>query len=82
MTSVTDAVTPTGVRALADDYVRRLAVLDTRVATSLGTHPGDDRNPDLSPEGQQAFQTLLPRLAPYLSAEDWKGFKLPDVRKA
>jgi uncharacterized protein (DUF885 family) len=46
------------VRALADDYVRRLADLDTMVATSLGTHPGDDRVPDLSPAGQQAQDDL------------------------
>ncbi|NMH79745.1 DUF885 domain-containing protein [Pseudonocardia xinjiangensis] len=58
MTTVTDAGTPTGVRALADDYVRRLADLDTRTATSLGTHPGDDRTPDLSPDGQQAIDDL------------------------
>jgi uncharacterized protein (DUF885 family) len=50
--------TDTGVRSLADDHVRRLADLDTRVATSLGTHPGDDRVPDLSPEGQQAIDEL------------------------
>jgi arylsulfatase A-like enzyme len=35
-----------------------------------------------SPEGQQALQALLPRLVPYLSAEDWKGFNLPDLQKA
>ncbi|GAA0945227.1 DUF885 domain-containing protein [Pseudonocardia zijingensis] len=46
------------VRSLADDYVRRLADLDTRVATSLGTHPGDDRVPDLSPAGQEAVDEL------------------------
>ncbi|WP_308283050.1 DUF885 domain-containing protein [Pseudonocardia nigra] len=58
MTTETDAAAPTGVRALADDYVRRLADLDPRVATSLGTHPGDDRVPDLSPEGQRALDDL------------------------
>ncbi len=53
-------MTPTDstVRALADDYVRRLADLDTRTATSLGTHPGDDRVPDLSPDGQHALDEL------------------------
>jgi uncharacterized protein (DUF885 family) len=50
--------TDSAVRPLADDYVRRLADLDTRVATSLGTHPGDDRVPDLSPDGQQAVDDL------------------------
>jgi uncharacterized protein (DUF885 family) len=55
-----DRVTTTdaAVRSLADDYVRRLADLDTRVATSLGTHPGDDRVPDLSPDGQAALDEL------------------------
>jgi Uncharacterized protein conserved in bacteria len=55
MTTTTDAA---GVRALADDYVRRLADLDTRVATALGTHPGDDRVPDLSPDGLGALDDL------------------------
>jgi uncharacterized protein (DUF885 family) len=50
--------TDSAVRSLADDYVRRLADLDTRVATSLGTHPGDDRVPDLSPDGQRAAEEL------------------------
>jgi uncharacterized protein (DUF885 family) len=50
--------TDSPVRSLADDYVRRLADLDTRVATSLGTHPGDDRVPDLSPGGQKAADEL------------------------
>lgn len=49
---------PASVRALADDYVTRLADLDTRVATSLGSHPGDDRVPDLSPDGQRAHDDL------------------------
>jgi uncharacterized protein (DUF885 family) len=59
---VTTAANPTepgqGVRALADDYVRRLADLDTLTATALGTHPGDDRVPDLSPDGQTAIDDL------------------------
>ncbi|GAA3053807.1 DUF885 domain-containing protein [Pseudonocardia yunnanensis] len=53
-----NAGAPTGVRALADDYVRRLSDLDPRVATMLGTHPGDDRVPDLSPGGQEAIDEL------------------------
>jgi uncharacterized protein (DUF885 family) len=56
--TTTDPAARTGVRSLADDYVRRLADLDTRVATSLGTHPGDDRVPDLSPDGQAALDAL------------------------
>jgi uncharacterized protein (DUF885 family) len=46
------------VRALADDHVRQLADLDTAVATALGTHPGDDRVPDLSPAGHEARADL------------------------
>ncbi|HUR09274.1 MAG TPA: sulfatase [Nonomuraea sp.] len=37
----------------------------------------EERDLAASAEGQQALQTLLPRLAPYLSPEDWKGFNLP-----
>jgi uncharacterized protein (DUF885 family) len=45
-------------RELADRYVARLAELNTEVATTLGTHPGDDRVPDLSPDGQSAADDL------------------------
>jgi uncharacterized protein (DUF885 family) len=55
---VTTADPAPGVRALADEYVRRLADLDTRTATALGTHPGDDRLPDLSPDGPAAVAEL------------------------
>ena len=58
MTTTTDPTASTGVRSIADDHVRRLADLDPRVATSLGTHPGDDRVPDLSPDGQEALDGL------------------------
>jgi uncharacterized protein (DUF885 family) len=58
VTITTDAAAPNGVRALADDYVARLADLDTRTATVLGTHPGDDRVPDLSPDGHRALDEL------------------------
>ncbi|MFC4944793.1 DUF885 domain-containing protein [Pseudonocardia sp. GCM10023141] len=47
-----------GVRTLADDFVQRLTDLDPFLATVLGTHPGDDRLPDLSPDGQQAVDEL------------------------
>lgn len=46
------------VRALADEHVRSLTEIDTLAATSLGTHPGDDRVPDLSPAGQEAQDAL------------------------
>jgi uncharacterized protein (DUF885 family) len=45
-------------RQLADEYVVRLADLSTEVATALGTHPGDDRVPDLSPDGQDRLDDL------------------------
>ena len=54
-TATTDTPTP---RALADTYVQRLADIDTEVATLLGTHPGDDRVPDFTPEGQQERDRL------------------------
>ncbi len=61
-------------RTLADEYVSRLADLDTSVATALGTHPGDDRVPDLSPAGHEAFAALardiLDRLPSATVADD------------
>jgi uncharacterized protein (DUF885 family) len=45
-------------RELADRHVARLADASTEVATALGTHPGDDRVPDLSPDGQAALDDL------------------------
>jgi uncharacterized protein (DUF885 family) len=49
---------PPTARQLADGYVARLADASTEVATALGTHPGDDRVPDLSPDGQTALDDL------------------------
>src|SRR4051794_28938880 len=46
------------VRELADRYVTDLADASTEVATALGTHPGDDRVPDLSPDGRLALDDL------------------------
>ena len=45
-------------RELADRHVTDLADASTEVATALGTHPGDDRVPDLSPDGQAALDDL------------------------
>lgn len=42
-------------RALADTWVETLADLDPIVATSLGVRPGDDRLPDLGPDGLTAL---------------------------
>ncbi|MEV8327769.1 DUF885 domain-containing protein [Kitasatospora sp. NPDC056731] len=38
-------------RQIADDYVARVAAHDPVTSTSLGLAPGDDRMPDLSPDG-------------------------------
>ncbi|MBO1415285.1 DUF885 domain-containing protein [Streptomyces sp. FH025] len=43
-----DLITP---RQIADDYVARVAAHDPVTSTSLGLAPGDDRMPDLSPDG-------------------------------
>jgi uncharacterized protein (DUF885 family) len=49
---------PAPVRAAADAYVDALTELDPFLATGLGVRPGEDRIPDLSPEGQQARDDL------------------------
>ncbi|MGW4645882.1 DUF885 domain-containing protein [Kitasatospora sp. NPDC004289] len=43
--------TITTARAIADRHLDRVATQDPLVAAWLGLHPGDDRQPDLSPEG-------------------------------
>jgi uncharacterized protein (DUF885 family) len=45
-------------RQIADRYVDALCDLDPLVATQLGTRPGDDRLPDLSPAGLAAEEAL------------------------
>ena len=50
---------PTNPRQIADRYVEAVCDLDPIVATSLGTRPGDDRLPDLSPAGLAAEEALL-----------------------
>ncbi|MFP5371200.1 MAG: DUF885 family protein, partial [Actinomycetes bacterium] len=45
-------------RQVADRYVDALCDLDPIVATQLGTRPGDDRLPDLSPAGLAAEEAL------------------------
>ena len=45
-------------REVADRYVDALCELDPLVATQLGTRPGDDRLPDLSPAGLAAEEAL------------------------
>jgi uncharacterized protein (DUF885 family) len=46
-------------REVADAYVEAASDLDPVVATGLGNRPGDDRLPDLSPEGIEAEGGLL-----------------------
>jgi uncharacterized protein (DUF885 family) len=62
------ALSPAPVRAVADDYVDRLAELNPLVATMLGRPVGQDRLPDLSPEGEQAEEDL--RVATLASLAD------------
>ncbi|GAA4319883.1 DUF885 domain-containing protein [Klenkia terrae] len=52
----TPASTP---RQVADAYVDALCDLDRIAATELGTRPGDDRLPDLSPAGLEADAQLV-----------------------
>jgi uncharacterized protein (DUF885 family) len=49
---------PATPRQVADRYVDALCDLDPLVATQLGTRPGDDRLPDLSPAGLAAEEAL------------------------
>jgi uncharacterized protein (DUF885 family) len=46
-------------RAVADAFVEKISDLDPIVATGLGNRPGDDRLPDLSPEGIEAEAELV-----------------------
>jgi uncharacterized protein (DUF885 family) len=56
------------VRAAADAYADALADLDPILATALGTRPGEDRLPDLSPAGYQARDELARSTLAGLSA--------------
>jgi len=49
---------PTTPRQVADAYVDALCDLDPIAGTALGTRPGDDRLPDLSPAGLEASARL------------------------
>jgi uncharacterized protein (DUF885 family) len=50
---------PATPRQVADRYVDAVCDLDPIVATSLGTRPGDDGLPDLSPAGLAADEALV-----------------------
>ncbi|WP_448626704.1 DUF885 domain-containing protein [Geodermatophilus sp. URMC 64] len=56
---MTAAATPATPRQVADTYVEAVSDLDPIVATALGNRPGDDRLPDLSPEGLEAEAALV-----------------------
>jgi uncharacterized protein (DUF885 family) len=55
---MTHAAPPRTPREVADAYVDALCDLDPLVATQLGTRPGDDRLPDLSPAGLATEEAL------------------------
>ncbi len=55
---MTDA-RPSTPRQVADAYVTAACELDPILATHLGVRPGDDRLPDLSPEGMTAEVALV-----------------------
>src|SRR5690606_40895317 len=59
---------PSTPRQLADRFVHDLAAIDPSVATGLGLNPGDDRLPDLSPEGYQAKVDLASSVLAELDA--------------
>ncbi len=55
-------------RRVADTHVDAVCDLDPIVATSLGTRPGDDRLPDLGPDGLEAEADLTRRTLSELDA--------------
>ncbi|MCD0482927.1 DUF885 domain-containing protein [Streptacidiphilus sp. ASG 303] len=54
ITTTEQATAPATPRRIADAHVRAVADLDPLTATYLGLAPGDDRLPDLSPNGLEA----------------------------
>ena len=59
MTDAPPGSRPCTARQVADRYVDAVCELDPIVATSLGTRPGDDRLPDLSPAGLAGDEALV-----------------------
>ncbi|MEU9045527.1 MULTISPECIES: DUF885 domain-containing protein [unclassified Kitasatospora] len=55
-------------RTIADRYLDQVAAQSPLDAASLGLHPGDDRQPDLSPEGFEALADLARRTLADLDA--------------
>ena len=64
---------PRDIRDLADAYVTSLAGLDPLLATMLGLSEGQDRLPDLSPDGQQARDDLAEATLARLTAAVREG---------
>ncbi|BFV58131.1 DUF885 domain-containing protein [Kitasatospora sp. CMC57] len=60
-----DLTTP---RGIADHHLDQLAAHDPMTSAWLGLHPGDDRQPDLSPEGFEAHAELARRTLAVLGA--------------
>ncbi|WP_042431135.1 DUF885 domain-containing protein [Streptacidiphilus anmyonensis] len=60
-----DSLTP---RGIADDYVDAMARQNPAVAASLGLHPDDRRQPDLSPAGFEAEAELARKALAALDA--------------
>lgn len=57
-----------GPRAIADSYLNQVAAHDPLEAAWLGLHPGDERQPDLSPEGFEAHAEIARRALAALDA--------------
>ncbi|KJK55155.1 DUF885 domain-containing protein [Saccharothrix sp. ST-888] len=60
-----DLITP---RRIADDHVEQVAAQDPMTSTAFGLHPGDQRQPDLSPEGFEALAEIAHRTLATLDA--------------
>lgn len=57
-------------RRIADEHVAQVAALDPVIATRLGLHPEDDRQPDLSPQGFEALAEVARRTLSALDATE------------
>ncbi|MGK4582223.1 DUF885 domain-containing protein [Kitasatospora sp. HPMI-4] len=65
-----ELITP---RRIADDYVDQVAAQDPATSTALGLNRGDDRQPDLSPEGFEALADLARSTLARLEGEETAG---------
>ncbi|RKE17241.1 DUF885 domain-containing protein [Streptomyces sp. TLI_171] len=60
-----ESITP---RSIADRYLDQVAAHDPLESAWLGLHPGDDRQPDLSPDGFEAHAEIARRALAALDA--------------